>query len=129
MAKETESPVEEVVKAIRDKKGFNILVLDVQEVSTLTSFFVIAEGRVERHLKAMADEVLDRLRKCGRKPIHFEGETGADWVVVDFGDIIVHLFKPEVREKYSLEQMWKDSKIVDYPCTDEPLADGNEDFF
>lgn len=124
MTNETTSPVEEIVKAIHNKKGFNILVLDVHDVSTLTSYFVIAEGRVERHLKAISDEILDRLSKVKRKPIHLEGVSD-DWIVVDYGDVIIHLFKPDVREKYALEKMWHEGKIVDIAIEDTP--DGHED--
>ena len=119
MVKEATLPLEEIVKAIQDKKGFNILVLDVQEISSLTSYFVIAEGRVERHLKAISDEVLDRMAKLGRKPYQIEGIADGDWLVVDYGDVMVHLFKPAVREKYGLEEVWRESKIVDLPCIEK----------
>ncbi len=122
-------PLEEIVKAIQDKKGFNILVLDVQEISTLTSYFVIAEGRVERQLKAICNEVIDRMAKLGRQPYQLEGGSDGDWVVVDYGDIMVHLFKPAVRERYGLEEVWRDSKIVDLPCMEAGSdSDRIEDF-
>jgi ribosome-associated protein len=129
MTQEATAALEEIVKAIQDKKGFNILVLDVQEISTLTYYFVIAEGRVERHLKAISDEVIDRMEKVGRRPYHVEGIGDGDWAVVDFGDIMIHLFKPTVREKYGLEEVWRESKIVDFPDLELPLAgDSNDDF-
>ena len=126
MVEEALPTLEEIVKAIQEKKGFNILVLDVQNVSTLTSYFVIAEGRVERHLKAISDEVMDRMAKLGRKPYQVEGIADGDWLVVDYGDVMVHLFKPTVREKYGLEEVWRESKIVDLPCI-EQVQQGDSD--
>ncbi len=128
MTKETTSPVAEIVRAIHDKKGFNILVLDVQDVSTLTSYFIIAEGRVERHLKAISGEILERLNKLQKKPLHLEGESD-DWLVVDYGDVIIHLFKPEVREKYALEEMWREGKIVDIAIEDDAVDQEDDGFF
>lgn len=124
MVEEGSSDIEEIVRAIQDKKGFNVLVLDVKDVSTLTYYFVIAEGRVERHLKAICDEVIDRMAKKGRKPYHLEGVGDGDWLVMDFGDILVHLFKPTVREKYGLEEVWRDSKIVDLPYIESGVEPG-----
>lgn len=122
------SELEEIVQGIQDKKGFNILVLDVQEISSLTYYFVLAEGRVERHLKAISDEVLERMAKLGHKPLMIEGEDGGDWLVIDFGDIMVHLFKPSVREKYGLEEVWRDSKLVDCGIDEKANADNSADF-
>jgi len=103
----------EVAQAIFDKKGFNILALDISEVSTLTDYFLIAEGNVDRHVKAISDEVIDRLSQLGQKPLHVEGGDSADWIVLDYGEILIHLFVPEKREKYRLEELWHDGEIVD----------------
>lgn len=114
----TNERLEEVVKAIQAKKGFNILVLDVQKISSLTYYFVIAEGRVERHLRAIADEVRDRMAAFGAKPYMVEGESEGGWLVLDFGEMMVHLFIPQMRDKYRLEEVWHDGQIVDYPVVD-----------
>lgn len=100
-------------QAIFDKKGFNILVLDVRKVSTMADYFIIAEGNVDRHVRAVSKGVLEAGSKLKIPLWHIEGDKSADWVVVDFGDIIIHLFTPELREKYALEQLWKEAEIVD----------------
>lgn len=104
--------LEEIVKAVEEKKGFNTLVLDVQQISSLTYYFILSEGHVERHLKAISDEIIGQMAKRGRKPLCLEG-IGEDWVAIDFGEIIVHLFTPLAREKYRLEETWCEGEIVE----------------
>ncbi|MBA3722124.1 MAG: ribosome silencing factor [Parachlamydiaceae bacterium] len=102
-----------IAQAIYDKKGMNILVLDVRGVCSMTDYFIIAEGTVDRHVKALADTVCDVLSKEKINPLHVEGQQEGDWIVLDFVDFIVHLFIPEMREKYRLEDLWKEGKVVD----------------
>jgi ribosome-associated protein len=102
-----------IAQTIFDKKGFNILVLDVRGVSTMTDHFIIAEGTVDRHVKALSSNLVDELAKEGFHPIHVEGEQTGDWIVLDYVDFIIHLFIPELREKYALEELWKQGKVVD----------------
>lgn len=107
------STIDQIAQVIYDKKGFNILALDVRGVSSMTDYFIIAEGNVDRHVKALGQIVIDFLGDQGIKPLHLEGEKSGDWLVVDYGDIVLHLFIPELREKYSLETLWKEGKIID----------------
>jgi ribosome-associated protein len=100
-------------QAIFDKKGFNILVLDVRKISTMADYFIIAEGNVDRHVRAISKGILEAGSSLKIPLWHIEGDKSADWVVVDFGDIVIHLFVPEFREKYALEQLWKEAEIVD----------------
>lgn len=102
-----------VAQAIYDKKGANIIALDLRDVSTLTDFFIIAEGGVDRHVKALADIIQEEAQKCGIKLLMAEGEKSGDWCVLDFGSLIVHLFIPSLRQKYALENLWAEGKIVD----------------
>jgi ribosome-associated protein len=102
-----------ISQIIYDKKGFNILALDVKGISSITDYIIIAEGNVERHIKAIATEVIEQLKKEKEKPLHVEGLQESDWVVIDYLNIIVHLFKPGLREKYSLEKLWKNGKLID----------------
>lgn len=102
-----------IAQAIYDKKGFNILVLDVTGVSSLSDFVVIAEGNIDRHVKALALAVKKSLDDLGLKPLYVEGERTGDWVVIDCGEVMVHLLVPDFRERYSLEKLWKPSKVVD----------------
>lgn len=102
-----------VAQTIYDKKGFNILVLDVREVSTLTDFFIIAEGSVDKHVIAMAQAVIEQLKEEGEQPLHKEGLQQGDWIVIDYLEMVIHLFTPGMREKYRLEELWHEGKIVD----------------
>jgi ribosome-associated protein len=104
-----------ICQCIYDKKGFNILTLDVRGVSTMTDYFIIAEGNVERHVQALFGAVYDLLQTQQRKPLHTEGEGMGDWAVLDYGDIVIHFFIPDLREKYRLEQLWKEGRVVDVP--------------
>lgn len=102
-----------IAQAIYDKKGFNILSLDLKGISTLTDYVIIAEGNIDRHLKALSFAIQDKLQVEGKKPFFVEGEQSGDWIVIDYGDIVVHLLLPEFRERYSLEDLWKKAEIVD----------------
>ncbi len=102
-----------IAQAIYDKKGINILALDVRGVSMLTDFAVIAEGNVDRHVIAVANAVLMALKGIGCTPSHVEGLQVGDWVVLDYLDFMVHLFMPGLRDKYRLEQLWKEGRICD----------------
>lgn len=103
-----------IAQAVYDKKGFNILVLDVRKVSTMTDYFIIAEGTVDRHVKALSHAIIDELSAHGRKnPLHVEGQQEGDWIVLDYADFVIHLFVPELREKYALEELWREGHIVD----------------
>ena len=115
MQKEVADCLQAICQCIYDKKGMNILVLDVRDVSTLTDYFIIAEGNVERHVKGISSAIYDLLLETQNKPIHTEVETEGDWIVLDSNTVIIHLFTPELREKYMLEQVWKQGKIVDVP--------------
>lgn len=105
--------IQTIAQTIYDKKGFNILALDVREVCSMTNYFIIAEGAVERHVQALSRDVVDALEGKDHEVIHMEGEQTGDWIVVDSGDIIVHILIPELREKYALEQLWKEGKLID----------------
>lgn len=102
-----------IAQAIYDKKGFNILSLDVRHVSSMADFVIIAEGNIDRHLKAISHSVKDALKEMGEDPLFVEGEQSGDWIVIDYGEIVIHLLLPEFREKYALEELWRKASIVD----------------
>jgi ribosome-associated protein len=104
-----------ICQTLFDKKGFNILSLDVRGLSTLTDYYVIAEGNVEKHVQALARDCVDALLDLGIRPRALEGQAIGDWVVIDCTDVVVHLFVPEMREKYALEQLWQKAAVVDVP--------------
>lgn len=113
MKKEDQELLNKIGQILYDKKGFNILAMDVEEVSTLTRFFVLAEGNVDRHVIAMAKNIVEELKKEGHRPIHVEGLEIGDWVVLDFMDVVIHLFTPGMREQYRLESLWNQGEVVD----------------
>lgn len=102
-----------IAQAIFDKKGINILALDVRGVSTLTDYVIIAEGNVDRHVIALGQNVESAMEKIGEKSVHSEGFQTGDWLVLDYLDVMVHLFMPGLRDKYQLEQLWREGKIID----------------
>ncbi len=102
-----------IAQAIYDKKGINILGLDVRNISTITDFVVIAEGHVDKHVQSIARGVVDALDAIGEKPLHVEGLSSGDWVVIDYLTIMIHIFMPGLRDKYRLEQLWSEGKILD----------------
>ena len=103
----------DIARIVFNKKGFNILALDVRGISTLTDFFLIAEGNVDQHVIAIAKEIVEELKKKDVKTVHIEGLKTGDWIVLDYLEIVIHLFKPGLRDKYRLEELWSDGQIVD----------------
>ena len=96
-----------------NKKAENIVVLDVRKLSSVTDYFVIASGSSEPHLRAIVTEITDRLRdEKELRANRVEGTTGGAWVVLDFFDVIVHVMRADVRERYDLEGLWGDAKQV-----------------
>lgn len=96
-----------VLASLDDSKAENIVSIDIQGKSSLADHMVIASGRSHRHVAAVADNVLKALKDAGLGNARVEGLSGADWVLIDAGDVIVHVFRPEVREFYNLEKMWQ----------------------
>lgn len=102
-----------IAQAIYDKKGFNILVLDVSHLNILTDYLVIAEGHIDRHLQAIADEIIVQLEKNKLSFYKMEGKESGGWLVIDYLNIIIHLFIPSFRQKYMIERLWQKGDIVD----------------
>ena len=99
--------------AIYGKKGYNVFGIDLRGVSSMTDYILIAEGSVDRHLQALSEAIIEELRLAGHNPVHVEGDREGGWIVLDYLDWIVHLFTPELREKYALERLWPKGKILD----------------
>ncbi len=95
-----------LVAALEDLKAVNISVLDVRTLTSLADTMIIASGTSSRHVKALADQVQDKAREAGYRPIGVEGEREADWILVDFGSAIVHVMLPATRGFYDLERLW-----------------------
>lgn len=88
-------------------KALDIETIDLRGQTALADFMIVASGTSSRHISALAEKVAERLKALGLNDIHIEGLRTSDWVIVDAGDVIIHLFKPEVRSFYSLEKMWR----------------------
>jgi ribosome-associated protein len=101
-----------VLASLEDSKAENIVSIDIQGKSSLGDYMVVASGRSHRHVAAVADHLLKALKDTGMRP-RVEGLNSADWVLVDAGDVIVHVFRPEVREFYSIEEMWQAPDLED----------------
>lgn len=103
-------------RAASDKKAQDIVAIDVAELLVITDYFVICTGNTDIQAKAIADEVEDRLREEGGvKPIGREGLPEAKWILLDFGDLVIHVFQPEEREFYRLEKLWSDAERLKLP--------------
>ncbi len=105
--------METVVKCMDSKKAIDIKVLDISKITTMADYFVICQGGSTTQMKAIADEVEEKLSEAGVKPFGREGMNTAYWILMDYSDVIVHIFSGESRSFYSIENLWSDAEIVD----------------
>jgi ribosome-associated protein len=106
--------------AIADKKGLDVDLLEVGDLLAITEVFVIATGTSRTHVRAVADGVEKTLaEQAGRKPLRREGTGEGEWLLLDYGDVVVHLFQPDQREYYALERLWRDAPRLAW---DEPVT-------
>ncbi len=116
----TLSPVdEEILAQVRltvtcaeDKKAENILLLRLSAITEFADYFVICSGNSTRQNQAIADEITERLKEYNLRPLHTEGYATADWILIDYGAFIVHIFTPSARQFYDLERLWRDAERV-----------------
>lgn len=101
------------VAGLEDKKADDIRVIDISEVSVMADYFIIASGNNRNKVQAMADNVEEKLHDAGIRPRQIEGYQTANWILMDFNDIIVHIFNEEDRLFYNLEKIWLDGKMID----------------
>ena len=113
-ATETRHPqiLRAAVAAAEDRKARDIRVLDLSRVSDFTDYFVVCSGRSERQAAAIAEGIQERLAAQGVKPLHVEGLPAARWVLLDYGDVVIHVFEEETRAYYGLEKIWSDAPEV-----------------
>jgi ribosome-associated protein len=102
-----------IQNALEDAKTQNIAVLDVRKISDFTDYMVIATGTSNRHVQSSADKVAETLRDHGVRRVGIEGQQLGDWVLIDFGDVVVHIMREQTRDFYNLEKLWSDAKRVE----------------
>lgn len=107
-----------VVEAAWSKNAYATKILDVSQVASFTDIFVILSGRSDRHVHAISETIEESMKEKGVRPIGVEGRRAATWILLDFGDVIVHVFEQKTREFYDLERLWSDA--VDIPVTEPP---------
>lgn len=105
--------VKKAVAALEDKKAEDITVIDIHEVSSIADYFIIANGSNQNQLTAMQDAVDEAMYKSGLHARQIEGNQNSTWILIDYNDIIVHLFSKEDRLFYDLERIWKDGKVIE----------------
>ena len=108
--------VQLAIRCASDKQAFDMIALDLRNIASFTEFFIIATGANQRQVQAIADEINEQLKKQLKvRPVRIEGYSGAEWVLLDYGDFVVHIFNKESREFYDLERLWRDASKVQLP--------------
>ncbi|MCG8542980.1 MAG: ribosome silencing factor [Alphaproteobacteria bacterium] len=106
MTRDSRDLLDLIEQSLSDDQATDVITLNLQGKTSIADYMVVASGRSHRHVGAMADHLRRRLKESEVKGVSVEGETHCDWVLIDAGDILVHLFRPEVREFYKLEKLW-----------------------
>lgn len=109
-----------IIEGIQERKGHKITIVDMSDIeSAAASYFIIAQGSSTMQVGAIADSVRDYLLENARiKPYNYDGYTNSEWIVIDYGDTLVHIFTPQTRERYRLEELWSDAVLTDIPDLD-----------
>jgi len=118
--------IESALHAASDKKAHDLVVLDLRPVATFTDYFLIASGTNVRQVQAIADEITERLKREGTRAERIEGYQTAEWVLVDYGDFIVHIFEDKARRFYDLERLWREGVRVPLPAGLQSSAGGGD---
>lgn len=96
-----------VVNALEDIKAIDITEIDVREKTSICDVMVIATGNTNRQVKSLADNVVEKAKEAGQQPIGVEGQSSGEWILVDLGDVVVHVMQPQIRDFYALEKLWE----------------------
>ena len=114
--------VNTVKAALADMKAVNVKVFDVREVTDVSDCMVLASGTSDRHVRSIADRVVERAKAAGFRPMGVEGERDGEWALVDLNDVIVHVMLPRVREFYGLEELWEPAQLARKPRARPPRS-------
>jgi ribosome-associated protein len=115
-SEELEPRILTALHAASEKKALNIVVLDLREIASFTDYFVITSGMNERQVQAISDEVFETLKRDGSPALRVEGYKTAEWILLDYGDFVVHVFEDKARKFFDLERLWRESKPVELPA-------------
>lgn len=109
-----------ITEGIQERKGRSISIVDLSDIEgSAANSFIICQGTSPTHVNAIADSVRDYVREhSGKKPYNYDGYQNSEWIVIDYGDVFVHIFLPEVRERYDLEELWSDAPVTTVPDLD-----------
>jgi ribosome-associated protein len=99
-------------RAALDRKALDLVVLDVQGLSGVTDYFLVCSGRSTTHLKSITDAIREELKEDGVRPLHTEGTTDSGWILLDYGDVLMHVFLEDTRAYYALERLWGDAPSI-----------------
>jgi ribosome-associated protein len=113
VTRSTSNDLSTAIKAVIEKKAEELVALDLREIASFTDYFLICSGTSTRQVQAIADEVVEKLKEQGARPLHVEGYSSGQWVLIDYGDMIVHVFEQRAREFYDLERLWRDAKRLE----------------
>lgn len=116
MSKDTAAVLDPFIEAVTQKKALNLVVLDVHNLTSIADVFIICSGRSNRQVNAIADATVDHLKKRKIQPLSVEGTGEGHWVLLDYGDVIIHIFYEPVREFFDLEGLWVDAKRIETPA-------------
>jgi ribosome-associated protein len=113
---ELDPEVQLAIRSASEKKAFDMIALDLRNIASFTEYFIIASGANQRQVQAIADAINEQLKKqLNRRPVRIEGYNTAEWVLLDYGDFIAHIFNHESREFYDLARLWRDARRVELP--------------
>ena len=112
---ELDERIRMALNAASEKKAINSVVLDLREIASFTDYFLITSGTNERQVQAISDEIVETLKKAGTPAARVEGYKTAEWILLDYGDFVVHVFDEKARKFYDLERLWRESQRVELP--------------
>lgn len=110
---DAQTRVRALAEAALERKALNVVALDVHELTSFTDAFLLMTGSSDRHVRSVADAVIQAARSGGARPLGVEGEDAARWILIDLGDVVVHVFQEEAREYYDLDRLWQDAPTID----------------
>ena len=117
-----EERVQSLAEAALDRKALNAVGLDVRELTSFADAFLLLTGTSDRHVRSVADAVIQTSKASGQKPLGVEGLDEGRWILIDLGDVIVHVFQAEAREYYDLDRLWEDAPAIELPSGSDAAA-------